>query len=87
FAAAIPICGGGNVDVVDRYAPNTSLWITHGTLDEVVPVKYSREVYDAFKNLGADVKYTEFPNANHNAWDPTLQLPNLLEWLFSKSKR
>ncbi len=87
FAAAIPICGGGNIEVVDRYAQNTSLWITHGTLDEVVPVKYSREVYKALKDLGADVKYTEFADANHNAWDPTLQLPNLLEWLFSKSKR
>lgn len=86
FAAAIPICGGGNVEVVERYAPYTSLWITHGALDNVVPVMYSRNVYKALKELDADVKYTEFPDVYHNAWDPTFELPDLMEWLFSKSK-
>ncbi|WP_226388694.1 prolyl oligopeptidase family serine peptidase [Penaeicola halotolerans] len=86
FAAAIPICGGGNVTITKKYAKHTSLWITHGALDDIVPVLYSQRVYDALKKNGADVKYTEFPNANHNAWDPTFAIPDLLPWLFSKSK-
>lgn len=87
FTAAVPICGGGNVDVVDRYAGTTSLWITHGTLDEVVPVKYSRDVFHALQAHNANVKYTEFPNATHNVWDSTFELPDLLEWMFSTSKK
>ena len=86
FAAAIPICGGGNVTITKKYAKHTSLWITHGALDDIVSVLYSQRVYDALKKNGADVKYTEFPNANHNAWDPTFAIPDLLPWLFSKSK-
>ena len=86
FAAAIPICGGGNVDAAAKYAPYTSVWITHSAKDDVVPVKFSQEIYSALKAAGADVKYTEFPDANHNAWDPTFELPGLLEWLFSKSR-
>ncbi len=86
FAAAIPICGGGNVKVAAKYAPYTSLWITHGTMDDVVSVKFSQEMYRTLKAAGADVTYTEFPEANHNAWDPTFELPGLLDWLFSKSR-
>lgn len=86
FAAAIPICGGGNTNAAANYAPYTSLWITHGAKDDVVPVNFSQEMYEALKSAGADVKYTEFPNANHNAWDPTFELPGLLDWLFSKSR-
>lgn len=86
FAAAIPICGGGNVKTAARYAPYTSVWITHGAMDDVVPVKFSQEMYRALQTAGADVKYTEFPDANHNAWDPTFELPGLLDWLFSKPR-
>ncbi|MCA1744772.1 MAG: prolyl oligopeptidase family serine peptidase [Bacteroidales bacterium] len=86
FAAAIPICGAGNVAAAVNYAPYTSLWITHGAMDEVVPVKFSQEMYHALKTAEADVTYTEFPDANHNAWDPTFELPGLLDWLFSKSR-
>lgn len=86
FTAAVAICGGGNPKLAQRYSPFVSLWITHGAKDDVVPVKYSRRVYEALQSNGADVKYTEFPDANHNAWDPTFEIPELLPWLFSKSK-
>ncbi len=86
FTAAVAICGGGNPNLAQRYSPFVSLWITHGSLDDVVPVKYSRRVYLALQSYGADVRYTEFPDANHNAWDPTFEMPELLPWLFSKSK-
>ncbi len=87
FAAAVAICGGGNVALTEAYAPYTALWITHGAQDNVVPVRYSRRVYQALKKHGAAVKYTEFPEANHNAWDPTFEMSELMPWLFSKSKQ
>ncbi|WP_218916659.1 carboxylesterase family protein [Alkaliflexus imshenetskii] len=86
FAAAVPICGGGNVESTSRYARRTALWITHGTLDDVVKVEFSRRMYEALKSAGADVRYTEFPDANHNAWDPTFAMPDLFPWLFSKRR-
>ncbi len=74
FAAAVPICGGGNPGLARRYASHTALWITHGAQDNVVPVENSRRMYQALKELGADVRYTEFPDAGHNAWDATFEM-------------
>ena len=35
-----------------------------------------------------DVQYTEFPDASHNAWDPTYaQTPELWPWLFAQRRR
>lgn len=86
YAAAVAICGGGNIALTEKYAANTAIWITHGAKDEVVPVELSHRVFHALKEQGADVRYTEFPEADHNAWDPTFAMPELLPWLFSNSK-
>ncbi|WP_185974318.1 carboxylesterase family protein [Litoribacter populi] len=85
YAAAIAICGGGNLDLAENYADNTSIWITHGAQDDVVPVVLSQRIYKKLQELDSDVTYTEFPDANHNAWDPTFEMPELLPWLFSKT--
>ncbi len=86
YAAAIAICGGGNLELAKKYAPHTAIWITHGSKDDVVPVELSRRVHQVLRDHHADVKFTEFPQANHNAWDPTFAIPELLPWLFSKHK-
>ncbi|MFN7117368.1 MAG: prolyl oligopeptidase family serine peptidase [Saprospiraceae bacterium] len=83
FAAAIPICGGGNVTQVEKYAKTTPLWIFHGDKDDVVLPEYSRQMYAALQAAGANVQYTEFPGVNHNSWDPTFKQKGLLKWLFS----
>jgi len=86
YAAAVGICGGGNLSLTKNYAKQTALWITHGAKDEVVPVYLSRRLYHALKEQGADVRYTEFPEVGHNAWDPTFAKKDLLPWLFSNQK-
>src|SRR5690554_2351306 len=87
YAAALGICGGGNISLAKNYADQTAVWITHGAKDDVVPVALSHRLYHALKEQEANVKYTEFPEANHNAWDPTFAIPELLPWLFSHSKK
>lgn len=87
YAAAVGICGGGNISLTKNYADQTAVWITHGAKDDVVPVVLSQRLYHALKEQGAKVKYTEFPEANHNAWDPTFEIPGLLPWLFSHRKK
>lgn len=84
FAAAVPICGGGEPGLVTKYAKTTSLWIFHGGKDDVVLPMYSQRMYQALQAAGADVQYTEFPEANHNSWDATFAQKGLLKWLFSK---
>lgn len=63
------------------------IWIFHGTKDDVVSPKDDRKTYAALKAAGADVRYTEFPDANHNAWDPAYATPELWTWLFTQKRR
>lgn len=86
FAAAIAICGAGNPYTVGNYAQKTNLWVFHGGKDDVVIPSYSEAMVAALKAAGADVKFTLFPEANHNSWDPTFDEPDLLNWLFSNTK-
>ena len=86
FAAAIPICGGADLNYVKKYAKKLPFWVNHGDVDAVVPVRHSRELVSALKEAGANVTYTEYAGVNHNSWDNTFAQPNLLSWLFSFKK-
>ena len=61
-------------------------WIFHGALDDVVPTGDDRKTFAAFMALGADVQYTEFPDANHNSWDATYNHAPMWAWLFAQKK-
>lgn len=64
------------------------VWIFHGAKDDVVPPRESRQVAAALKAIGGDVRYTEFPEANHNSWDPAYsQTPELWPWLFAQWRK
>ncbi|HVI58281.1 MAG TPA: prolyl oligopeptidase family serine peptidase [Luteimonas sp.] len=64
------------------------VWIFHGALDDVVPLEDDHALVAAFRAAGAkDARYTEFPDANHNAWDPAYAMPELWSWLFAQRRR
>jgi predicted peptidase len=86
FAAAIPICGGGDVKSFTQTQTKIPFWFFHGDMDAVVEVKYSREIVAKLKELSAPVKYTEYPGVNHGSWDNAFAEPELLSWLFSQHK-
>jgi predicted peptidase len=85
FAAAFPICGGAHPSTAKKMK-KTSFWIFHGGKDDVVLPVHSERMAEALKKSGADVRFTLYPNANHNSWDPAFAEPGLMEWLFSKRK-
>lgn len=85
FAAAIPICGGANTATAANLS-GTKWWVFHGGKDDVVLPKYSEEMVAAMKKNRVDVKFTLFPDANHNSWDATFAQPGLLNWLFSQNR-
>lgn len=64
-----------------RHVPS---WIFHGARDDVVPPAQSRAVHAALREAGAGVRYTEFPEANHNSWDPAYASADLWPWLFAQ---
>lgn len=61
-------------------------WIFHGGKDDVVPPQRSREMVAALERAGASVRYTEFPDANHNSWDAAYGSAELWDWLFAQRR-
>jgi predicted peptidase len=82
FAAAFAICGGDNLANVRKYK-NTPLWIAHGGQDDVVNPVFSKSIANLLKIKGKEVKFTYYPDANHNSWDSVFAEPNFLPWMFS----
>jgi len=85
FAAAVVICGGGDVSRADRIK-DLPLWVFHGEKDTVVPVQASRKMVARLKELGSPVKYTEYPGVGHNSWSGAFEEDGLAKWLFSRGK-
>ena len=85
FAAAFPICGGGNPDWSDLLK-TTPFWIFHGEDDGVVSVDFSRKMYEVLSLEKASVRLTIYPDVNHNSWDNAFAEPDLMHWLFSNKR-
>ena len=83
FAAIAPVCGGGmawNASVLTM-----PVWAFHGDKDNVVSPSQSKEIVEALRNCGADIRFTLLENVGHNAWDYAYN-EALINWLLSHSK-
>jgi poly(3-hydroxybutyrate) depolymerase len=84
FAAAIPVCGGGNTSLAGTIA-NIPFWIFHSDDDGVVPVENSRQMYQALLDAGAaNLIYTEYTGYGHASWIPAYAEPELQKWTFAQ---
>jgi len=64
FAAIAPISGGGDPKKMDRIVRIPEL-VVHGDSDNTVPVQRSREMVEAGRKTGAEIKYVEVPGGTH----------------------
>lgn len=85
FAAAVPICGGGDISKARRLT-QLPIWAFHGAEDNLVNPKWSREMVDAVKKAGGDPIYTEYPGVGHHSWVHAYADPELFQWLFKQKK-
>ena len=85
FAAIAPICGGGNPADAKKIK-DLPIWVFHGAKDEAVPLRRSEEMVDALKEVGADVKFTVYPDAGHDSWTETYDNPELYKWFMSHQR-
>ena len=85
FAAALPICGGAAPATAAKMK-KTKWWVFHGAKDDAVPPELSEKMVKALQEAKATVKFTLYPEANHNSWDAAFAEPELLSWLFSQKK-
>lgn len=91
FAAVVPICGGmvpdeGFQEKI-KALKDIPIWIFHGAKDETVPVKNSKELYNALKKIGGNVKLTVYPKLGHDSWTVTYDNPRLYKWLLKQKRQ
>ena len=85
FAAAAPLCGGGDPSVAARI--RTPIWAFHGDADETVAVEQSRAMIAALRAAGRSPRFTEYPGAGHGISGLVYADRDLIDWLFSRRKR
>jgi predicted peptidase len=85
FAAAVPICGGGNPKTAEKLA-KVPIWAFHGDNDRAVPVERSRAMIKAIEKAGGKPKYTEYKGVGHDSWTRTYRDAKMLAWMFEQKK-
>jgi len=85
FAAAIPVCGGGDKEKI-AVAKGVPVWAFHGLADNVVPPARSQEMVAALRAAGGKAAHTEYPGVAHDSWTYAYGEPNLLPWLFAQHR-
>jgi predicted peptidase len=85
FAAAVPICGGGNAAKASAIT-KTAIWAFHGDQDELVNVNESRAMITALRNARLNPRYTEYKGLGHNVWERAFAEKDLLPWLFAQKR-
>ena len=85
FAAAAPICGGGNPARASLIA-KTPIWAFHGDEDEMVNVSESQRMIAALKKAGGQPRYTEYKGVGHDSWVRAFKEPDFLSWIFGQTR-
>ena len=86
FAAAVPICGGGDKQLVKKIA-RLPIWAWHGDKDSVIKPSRSRDMIEAIKKAGGNPKYSEIKGRGHNSWTDAWNSKEMWEWLYSQKRR
>jgi len=85
FAAAIPICGGGDTRFASALK-ELPIWTFHGRQDKNVPPDASRRMVQALKATGGEIRYTEYENGAHLIWDQAYSEKELVPWLLKQTR-
>jgi len=93
FAAAAPICGGGNPLYMNSYdaarraaLKSLPFRVFHGDKDTAVPLAESERMVQALKKFGCDIKLTVYPGVGHDSWTQTYANPELYEWFLGHER-
>jgi len=85
FAAAVPVCGGGDTSKATSIA-HLPIWIFHGAEDPAVSPLYSLEMLQALTKAGAHPGFTQYPESGHFSWLGAYSDALMMEWLFRQHK-
>lgn len=85
FAAAMPMCGGGDPHSAGRFK-NVPIWIFHGSQDADVPIQRSIEMDEALRKAGGNPTFTLYPDSGHDCWTRSYNDPEIYAWLLQQRR-
>lgn len=85
FAAAVPVCGGGDTSKAASIA-HIPIWIFHGAEDAAVDPLNSVDMVNALFKADAHPGFTLYPETGHFSWLGAYSDPLMYEWLFRQHK-
>jgi len=85
FAAALPVCGGGDIAQASRIK-HVPIRTFHGSIDTVVKPIRSRAMVAALHANGGSPHYMEYKDVAHDSWTETYANDEVLDWLFAQQR-
>lgn len=85
FAAAVPVCGGGDTSKAPVIA-QIPMWIIHGAEDPAVSPAMSYDMVQALTKAGARPGFTMYPEVGHFSWIGAYSDQQVMAWLFRQHK-
>ncbi|MBX3095827.1 MAG: dienelactone hydrolase family protein [Fimbriimonadaceae bacterium] len=85
FAAIAPVCGWNTRPGIGARLNEMPVWMFHGALDTLVPLKGSQDVEAEIRAAGGEPLLTVYDDVAHNAWDRAYADPELPKWFLSHS--
>jgi predicted peptidase len=82
FAAAMPLCGRGDLAAVDKLA-KTPIWVLVGAKDREQTVQNCQEMATSLAKAGCEGRFTLYFELPHDCWTVTYNNPETYEWLLS----
>jgi len=85
FAAIAPMAGPATISSWANRLKDMPIWVIHGAKDVDVPLSESEQMVNALNAVGANVKFTIYPDRDHFILD-TYENKDLYNW-FLQHKR
>lgn len=96
LAAVAPLCGfvdnprvppsSERVRAFAERLTDIPIWVFHGGQDVNVVPDHSTMMVAELRRRGANVRYTEYPEARHNIWDRAYDDAEFWQWLFRQRR-
>lgn len=85
FAAAAPICGGGNEGSICK-AKGLAIKAFHGDKDRVIPHSASVKLVNALKKCKANAELVTIEGGDHGIWPKLFQDPKFYDWFLTQKR-
>jgi predicted peptidase len=86
FAAAVPVCGGGDITKAGDIA-HIPIWIATGAEDNVVDPSYAYDMIKALREAGAKPGLSMYAEVGHFSWIAAYSDPMIMAWMFRQRKK